>query len=69
MAVERSVSETLRAHDALVLAAARAEPKAWGALAARGILRFKELTGRAPSDEERRAIWHGLWRKVETRRG
>jgi len=48
-----------------VRAVAAREPKAWGALAARGVIAFRELAGHAPSDGERRAIWDGLWRAVE----
>ena len=65
MTVERAVREVVDEERGLVVAAAMAAPKAWGALAARGVVRFRELTGRAPSDDERRAIWKGLWRAVE----
>lgn len=65
MSVERAVREVVEGERGLVVAAAMAAPKAWGALAARGVVRFRELAGRAPSDEERRAIWKGLWRAVE----
>jgi len=63
------VHETIASDLALVLSAARSKPKAWGALAARGVVRFRELTGRAPTDEERRAVWAGLWQEVEKVRG
>jgi len=66
--IERAVDETITADPALVLAAAHSQPKAWGALAARGVMRFRDLGGRAPTDEERRAMWAGLWREVETAR-
>jgi hypothetical protein len=66
--IERAVSHTVEADHALVIAAACSKPKAWGALAAHGVVRFRELTGRAPTDEERRAIWAGLWREVEKAR-
>ena len=63
--VERAIDETVnREHDLLRDTAAR-RPKAWGALAARGVVTFRELAGRAPSDAERRAIWSGLWRAAE----
>jgi len=35
------------------------------ALAARGVVTFRELAGRKPTDDERRAIWAGLWRAAE----
>lgn len=66
--IERTVAETIESDPALVLSAARSKPKAWGALAARGVVHFRELTGRAPNDEERRATWAGLWREVERER-
>jgi len=65
--VDRAVADTIRAEAALVDDTARRVPKAWGALAARGVLRFRQLSGRAPTDAERRAIWSGLWRAVGTR--
>lgn len=65
MTVERAVNDVVNEERGLVIAAAKAAPKAWGALAARGVVRFRELSGRAPSDEERRAIWKELWRAVE----
>lgn len=65
MSVERAVAQTVADERALVAAAARSVPKAWGALTARGVLRFRELTGRPPTEAERRAIWAALWRAVE----
>ena len=63
--MEEAVEATCRAHPDLVQGAAGARPKAWGALAAQGIVAFRERAGRAPTDTERRAIWAGLWRAVE----
>jgi len=63
--IEEVVAATCRNHADLVQSAARARPKAWGALAAQGIVAFRERAGRAPTDAERRAIWAGLWRAVE----
>lgn len=68
MSVDRAVQDTVEAHAALVRDAAASVPKAWGALAARGTLSFRELTGRAPTDIERRAIWAALWGAVEATR-
>lgn len=68
MAVERAVRDAIAADAALLRDAAAAVPKAWGALAARGILAFRAANGRAPTDAERRAIWHGLWEAVEAQR-
>lgn len=63
--IERAVSLTVAREPALVHDTAARRPKAWGALAARGILAFRELAGRGPSDAERRAIWSALWRAAE----
>lgn len=66
--IDRAVHATVRTQRPLVVAAAHGVPKAWGSLAARGVVRFRELNGRKPTDEERRAIWSGLWREVEKAR-
>jgi hypothetical protein len=60
--IERAVSLTVEREAALVRDTAARRPKAWGALAAKGVLAFRELAGRAPTDAERRAIWSALWR-------
>lgn len=65
--IERAVAETVEREADLVHDTAARRPKAWGALAARGVLRFRELAGRAPTEAERRAIWSGLWRAAEER--
>ncbi len=62
--IERAVADTLAREPDLVRDTAARTPKAWGALAARGVVTFRELAGRAPTDDERRAIWDGLWRAV-----
>ena len=63
--VERAISLTVEREPALVRDTAARRPKAWGALAARGVVTFRELAGRAPTDAERRGIWSGLWRVAE----
>jgi anti-sigma factor RsiW len=63
--IERAISETIDREPELVRAAAARTPKAWGALAAQGVLAFRELSGRPPTEAERRAIWSGLWRAAE----
>ncbi len=68
MSVDRAVQHTVETEAALVRDVAAGMPKAWGALAARGILAFRALAGRAPTEAERRAIWHGLWEAVEAQR-
>jgi len=63
--VERAIEDTVAREHELVRDTAARRPKAWGALAARGVVAFRELAGRAPSESERRAIWAGLWRAAE----
>lgn len=63
--IERAVSLTVEREPALIRGTAARTPKAWGALAAAGVLSFRELAGRAPDDAERRAIWSALWRAAE----
>lgn len=59
-AVERTALENAD----LVMATARQQPGAWGALAAKGVVAYRELVGRKPTEAERRAIWAGLWAHV-----
>ncbi|HEV2009553.1 MAG TPA: hypothetical protein VGS17_00810 [Candidatus Limnocylindria bacterium] len=63
--VERAIEDTVTRERELVRDTAARRPKAWGALAARGVVAFRELAGRAPTESERRAIWVGLWRAAE----
>jgi len=63
--IERAVSLTVTREVAFVRATAAGTPKAWGTLAAAGVVAFKELAGRPATEEERRAIWAGLWQAVE----
>ena len=63
--IERAVSLTIEREPQLVRDAAARRPKAWGALAAKGVLAFRELAGRSPTEAERRAIWSALWRATE----
>ena len=63
--IERAVSLTVEREAALVRDTAARRPKAWGALAAKGVLAFREVAGRAPTDAERRGIWSALWRAAE----
>jgi len=63
--LERAVSLTIDREPELVRDTAARRPKAWGALAAKGVVAFSELAGRAPTETERRAIWAALWRAAE----
>lgn len=67
--VERAIEATVDRERELLRDTAARRPKAWGALAARGVVTFRELAGRAPTDAERRAIWTGLWRAAEETHG
>ena len=53
--------QTVRAWPDLALGTKTARPKAWGALAAQGVIALRERLGRAPSAAERRALWSALW--------
>jgi len=64
VSIGEAVERAARDHPDLVADAGRQRPGAWGALAAQGILAFRELAGRRPSAAERRAIWSGLWSHV-----
>jgi hypothetical protein len=63
--LERAISLTVEREPTLVRDTAARRPKAWGALAAQGVVAFRELAGRPPTDAERHAIWSGLWRAAE----
>ena len=53
--------ETVRSWPDLAVGTQTARPKAWGALAAKGVTALRERLGRVPSDAERRALWSALW--------
>jgi len=61
MSVQQAVERVARERPDLIIATAARRPKAWGALAAQGVLCFRTIAGRAPSETERRAIWTALW--------
>ena len=65
---EAAAEETARTQADLLADAVAERPKAWGALAAAGVLVYRERTGRAPDNDARRAIWAALWRRVEETR-
>lgn len=57
-AVERVLTD-----QAALAADVRARrPTAWGKLAGRGVVAYRELLGRPLSEAERRALWSELWR-------
>ena len=63
--IERAIRDTVAQESDLVRSAAGRLPKTWGVLAARGVMTFRQLAGRAPTDTERRALWAGLWHAAE----
>lgn len=65
---DAAIERASRERPDLVVATAMRRPKAWGALTARGTLAFREISGRAATDTERRAIWAGLWSATERTR-
>lgn len=67
MSVRDAIDRTTADRPDLVAASAAGRPKAWGALAAHGVLTFRALAGRPPTEPERRAIWAGLWAATQRR--
>jgi len=61
MTVQDAVDRTARERPDLIAGTAAGRPKIWGALAAHGVLTFRALAGRPPTEPERRALWAGLW--------
>lgn len=64
-----AATETLAAWPELAEGTARGRPKAWGALAAQGVLAYRRRVGRPPTEDERRALWDALWRGATEARG
>lgn len=59
--IAAAVSATIAEHPDLVEGTVSRRPKAWGALAAHGVVVLRERLGRALEEGERRAMWHALW--------
>jgi uncharacterized protein (TIGR00290 family) len=66
--VEAAADDAVVDRPALFHDTVAAKPRAWGALAARGVVAYRARTGAAPDDAARRAIWAALWRRVEAER-
>jgi len=64
VSVEDAVHRIIAEHAALLEGVRLRTPKAWGALAAAGVIAFRDQEGRAPTDAERRAIWAALWQRA-----
>ncbi|HUQ17920.1 MAG TPA: hypothetical protein VM070_09045 [Candidatus Saccharimonadales bacterium] len=65
MSVREAIEQTAIERPDLITATVIGRPKAWGALAAHGVLTFRRLAGRPPTGPERSAIWAGLWSIAE----
>jgi hypothetical protein len=59
--------ETVRTWPDLAEGARTARPKAWGALAAKGVAALRDRLGRPLTESERRTLWAALWQA--TRQG
>ena len=57
--------ETVRTWPDLAVGTRIARPKAWGALAGRGVAALRARLGRPLTDAERRELWAALWREAE----
>ena len=62
--IDEAVAATLAEHAALAAGVRAGAPKAWGAIAAHGVVALRDRLGRAPTDLERSALWDALWRAV-----
>jgi hypothetical protein len=60
--VEKVARDTVRAWPDLAAGTRTGRPKAWGALAAKGVSALRAELGRPLSDAERRTLWEQLWR-------
>lgn len=69
MPVQDAVDRAVRERPDLVAGTAAGRPKLWGALAAHGVLTFRALAGRPPTEPERRALWAGLWAAAQAHGG
>ncbi len=60
--LDAAIERVLADQAALASDVRTGRPKAWGRLAALGVITYRDLLGRPPSEAERRALWSGLWR-------
>jgi len=60
------VREVVVAQEELAGDVRSGRPKAWGKLAALGVVAYRRRLGRALSDPERRALWSVLWRATHS---
>lgn len=62
--LDAAIEGVLSRESALADDVRAGRPKAWGALAALGVIAYREALGRPLSEAERRAAWSALWRAV-----
>lgn len=67
--IDEVARTTVRLWPDLAAGTRTARPKAWGALAAHGVVALRDRLGRAPSDAERRALWSALWNVARKQSG
>jgi len=58
---------TVAAHPDLARGVVVGRPKAWGSIAAKAIVAYRERARRALGERERRRIWDELWREIHRR--
>jgi hypothetical protein len=63
-----AVATTIAAHPDQVARWQSAVPGAWGFLAGRGVLAYRDRLGRTLTEPERRQLWETLWAALEKRR-
>jgi hypothetical protein len=61
--------ETVRAWPDLAEGTRTARPKAWGALAAKGVAALRDRLGRSLTETERRTLWAALWQAARQEPG
>lgn len=65
--LDAAIGRTVADQPGLVADVRAGHPKAWGRLAALGVVTYREILGRPLSDAERRSLWSALWRAVAGR--
>lgn len=60
--LDAAVERVLEERSDLATDVRRQRPKAWGRLAAHGVVAYRDILARPPTDAERRALWSSLWR-------
>jgi hypothetical protein len=68
-AIESLAARTIAADEELAEGTRVGQPKAWGRLAAKGVVAFRDAFGRAPDDHERRSLWDAVWRAAHAPEG